>query len=91
MSQVPGKIQHILSTGNLCTKETRDYFKTLANDLHIVKGDFDEVHKHSILFLSLSLYLTFVFALRYRKNDTKGLKIKNFRPFGLKNKSFCKI
>jgi len=39
---VPGKIQHILSTGNLCTKDTHDYLKSLASDLHIVKGDFDE-------------------------------------------------
>lgn len=40
---VPGKIQHILCTGNLCTKESYDYLKTLAGDVHIVRGDFDEV------------------------------------------------
>ena len=28
--------------GNLCTKESFDYLKTLANDVHIVRGDFDE-------------------------------------------------
>jgi len=39
---VPGKIQHILSTGNLSTKETHDYLKNLASDLHVAKGDFDE-------------------------------------------------
>ncbi|XP_019394314.1 PREDICTED: vacuolar protein sorting-associated protein 29 isoform X2 [Crocodylus porosus] len=39
---VPGKIQHILCTGNLCTKETYDYLKTLAGDVHVVRGDFDE-------------------------------------------------
>jgi len=39
---VPGRIQHILCTGNLCTKESFDYLKTLANDVHIVRGDFDE-------------------------------------------------
>ncbi|XP_065830934.1 vacuolar protein sorting-associated protein 29 [Oscarella lobularis] len=39
---VPGKIQHILCTGNLCTKESFDYLKTLASDVHIVRGDFDE-------------------------------------------------
>lgn len=39
---VPGKIQHILCTGNLCGKETHDWLKTLATDLHVVKGDFDE-------------------------------------------------
>merc|ERR1712168_877901 len=39
---VPGKIQHILCTGNLCTKESWDYMKTLASDVHVVRGDFDE-------------------------------------------------
>ena len=39
---VPGKIQHILCTGNLCTKETYDYLKTLANDVHVVRGDMDD-------------------------------------------------
>ncbi|XP_046840940.1 vacuolar protein sorting-associated protein 29 [Xenia sp. Carnegie-2017] len=39
---VPGKIQHILCMGNLCTKETFDYLKTLAGDVHVVRGDFDE-------------------------------------------------
>jgi len=39
---VPNKIQHTLSTGNLCTKETHEYLKSIATDLHIVRGDFDE-------------------------------------------------
>ncbi|EDV21722.1 Vacuolar protein sorting-associated protein 29 [Trichoplax sp. H2] len=39
---VPGKIKHILCTGNLCNKETYDYLKNLASDVHVVKGDFDE-------------------------------------------------
>ncbi|XP_077995528.1 vacuolar protein sorting-associated protein 29 isoform X2 [Glandiceps talaboti] len=39
---VPGKIQHILCTGNLCTKESVDYLKTLASDVHVVRGDFEE-------------------------------------------------
>eukprot|EP01104_Vermistella_antarctica_P003264 TRINITY_DN13430_c0_g1_i1.p2 TRINITY_DN13430_c0_g1~~TRINITY_DN13430_c0_g1_i1.p2 ORF type:complete len:196 (+),score=49.60 TRINITY_DN13430_c0_g1_i1:25-588(+) len=38
---VPGKIGHIICTGNLCTKELYDYLKTLAADIHIVRGDFD--------------------------------------------------
>ena len=33
---VPGRIQHILGTGNRCNKET------LASDVHMVKGEFDE-------------------------------------------------
>ena len=32
----------LLLLGNLCTKESFDYLKTLANDVHIVRGDFDE-------------------------------------------------
>jgi len=39
---VPGKIQHILCTGNLCNRETFDYLKSIASDVHVVKGDFDE-------------------------------------------------
>lgn len=38
---VPGRIHHILCTGNL-SKETYDYLKTLANDVHVVRGDFDD-------------------------------------------------
>ena len=30
------------SPGNLCTKESFDYLKTLASDIHVVRGDFDE-------------------------------------------------
>lgn len=40
---LPGRIQHILCTGNLCTKDSYDYLKTLASDVHVVRGDFDEV------------------------------------------------
>ena len=51
---VPGKIQHILCTGNLCTKESFDYLKTLASDVHVVRGDFDEVCK--LLAASIDMY-----------------------------------
>ncbi|KAI6192292.1 Vacuolar protein sorting-associated protein 29 [Aphelenchoides bicaudatus] len=40
---VPNKMQHILCTGNLCTKETMDYLRSLAADIHMVRGDFDEM------------------------------------------------
>lgn len=43
---VPGRIHHILVTGNLCTKESFDYLKSLASDVHVVRGDFDEVMSH---------------------------------------------
>lgn len=39
---VPGKIQHIICTGNLVDKLTLDYLHTIASELHVVRGDFDE-------------------------------------------------
>ncbi|ORX62278.1 vacuolar protein sorting-associated protein 29 [Hesseltinella vesiculosa] len=39
---VPGKIQQIICTGNLCDSDTLDYLKTIAGDITLVKGDFDE-------------------------------------------------
>ncbi|KAL1935286.1 hypothetical protein VTP01DRAFT_4426 [Rhizomucor pusillus] len=39
---VPGKIQQILCTGNITSKETYDYLKTVAGDMIVTKGDFDE-------------------------------------------------
>ncbi|KAF7490160.1 Vacuolar protein sorting-associated protein 29 [Sarcoptes scabiei] len=41
---IPGRIQHILCTGNLCTKESYDYLKTLATEIHIVKGELDDTN-----------------------------------------------
>ena len=40
---VPGKIQQILCTGNVCDKETYDYLRTVSPDVHVVRGDYDEV------------------------------------------------
>ncbi|KAI8809143.1 Metallo-dependent phosphatase-like protein [Cladochytrium replicatum] len=39
---VPGKIQQILCTGNLCNREILDYLRTVASDVNLVKGDMDE-------------------------------------------------
>ena len=39
---VPGRIQHILCTGNLSARDSFDYLKTLATDVHVVRGDFDD-------------------------------------------------
>ncbi|KAL6341574.1 hypothetical protein AAG906_032694 [Vitis piasezkii] len=39
---VPGKIQHIICSGNLCIKEVHDYLKTLCPDMHITRGEYDE-------------------------------------------------
>ncbi|MCP9258097.1 Vacuolar protein sorting-associated protein 29 [Dirofilaria immitis] len=56
---VPNKMQHVLCTGNLCTRETFDYLKSLASDVHVIqymgwnqvirimlfqtRGDFDDI------------------------------------------------
>ncbi|KAI9591780.1 Metallo-dependent phosphatase-like protein [Syncephalis fuscata] len=39
---VPGKIQQILCTGNVCDRSTYDHLRMVATDLHVVKGDMDE-------------------------------------------------
>ena len=39
---VPNKIQHVLSLGNNGSRESYDWLKSLSNDFHSVKGDFDE-------------------------------------------------
>ncbi|KAJ3045496.1 Vacuolar protein sorting-associated protein 29 [Rhizophlyctis rosea] len=39
---VPGKIQQILCTGNLCSRELLDYLRTVCPDLVLVRGDMDE-------------------------------------------------
>ncbi|SGY99625.1 BQ5605_C034g11294 [Microbotryum silenes-dioicae] len=39
---VPGKIQQILCTGNVCDKETWEYLRSVAPDLRGVRGEYDE-------------------------------------------------
>ncbi|KAG1747410.1 Metallo-dependent phosphatase [Suillus lakei] len=39
---VPGKIQQILCTGNVCDRETYEYLRTIAGDVYVVRGDYDE-------------------------------------------------
>mmetsp|Transcript_525 Transcript_525/g.518 ORF Transcript_525/g.518 Transcript_525/m.518 type:complete len:186 (+) Transcript_525:142-699(+) len=39
---VPNKMQHVLCTGNLCTREQLDFLKSLAQNVHVVRGDMDE-------------------------------------------------
>lgn len=39
---MPGKISQILSTGNLTDRETFEFLRRIAPDLHLVKGDCDE-------------------------------------------------
>ena len=39
---IPNKLQHVLSLGNIGSRESYDWLKSLSNDFHAVKGDFDE-------------------------------------------------
>uniref|UniRef100_A0A1I7XRV9 type II protein arginine methyltransferase n=1 Tax=Heterorhabditis bacteriophora TaxID=37862 RepID=A0A1I7XRV9_HETBA len=39
---VPNKMQHVLCTGNLCSRETVDYLRSLSSDVHVVRGDCDD-------------------------------------------------
>ncbi|ORY87522.1 Metallo-dependent phosphatase-like protein [Leucosporidium creatinivorum] len=39
---VPGKIQQIVSTGNVCDRETWEYLRGVAPDLRGVRGEYDE-------------------------------------------------
>ena len=39
---IPNKIQHVLSLGNIGSRESYDWLKSLSNDFHTVKGDFEE-------------------------------------------------
>ena len=38
----PNKVQHVLCLGNIGNRESYDWLKSLSNDFHSVKGDFDE-------------------------------------------------
>lgn len=40
---MPGKIAQILCTGNITDRETYDFLRRIAPDLHVVKGDCDEL------------------------------------------------
>lgn len=39
---IPNKLQHVLSLGNIGSVESYDFLKSLSNDFHCVKGDYDE-------------------------------------------------
>jgi vacuolar protein sorting-associated protein 29 len=55
---VPGKIQQILCTGNLTDTATYDYLKTIASDVHVVRGDFDEVRQFNATYCLYNVYRT---------------------------------
>ena len=35
-------MQHVLCTGNLCSKEVYERLKTIAKNVHVVRGDLDD-------------------------------------------------
>lgn len=76
---MPGRIQHILCTGNLCTKETYDYLKTLASDVHVVKGDFDEVCESVTWVPGILLTHPFDFQQNLNYPDQKVVTVGQFR------------
>uniref|UniRef100_A0A5K3FYV7 Vacuolar protein sorting-associated protein 29 n=1 Tax=Mesocestoides corti TaxID=53468 RepID=A0A5K3FYV7_MESCO len=40
----PGKIHHVWCTGNLTNRILYDQLKFICADIHVVKGDFDQVY-----------------------------------------------
>ena len=38
---IPNKLQHVLSLGNIGSRESYDWLRSLSNDFHSVKGDYD--------------------------------------------------
>ena len=38
---IPNKLQHVLSLGNIGSRESYDWLRSLSNDFHGVKGDYD--------------------------------------------------
>jgi vacuolar protein sorting-associated protein 29 len=43
-------MQHVLCTGNVCSKSQEDYLRTLANSVHVVRGDMDNASGELLLF-----------------------------------------
>ena len=49
---MPGKIQQIICTGNVCDKETYEYLRTVCPDVNVVRGDYDDVRPFSQFILA---------------------------------------
>jgi predicted phosphodiesterase len=101
--QVPGKIQHVICTGNLCTREMLDYLKTLAPDVHVVQGDFDELVlcfflsnvTHSLiyrLFILSSQQIWYLFrALSLKKKLSKSVHLKSELSMAIRFRHFLSL
>ncbi|PIA15382.1 vacuolar protein sorting-associated protein 29-like protein [Coemansia reversa NRRL 1564] len=46
---VPGKIDKILCTGNVTDRATEEYLRSIAQEIHIVRGEFDERERVPLL------------------------------------------
>lgn len=62
-----GKIQQIICTGNVCDKETHEYLRSIAPEIHVVRGDYDEVRSrlHLPSFLPSLLSLQTIILISY--------------------------
>lgn len=76
---IPGRIHHILVTGNLVTKESYDYLKSLASDVHVVRGDFDDVSCDDCLQAKSSVILMFIFQQNLSYPEQKVVTVGQFR------------
>ena len=43
---IPNKIQHVLSLGNMGSKDSYDWLKSLSSNFHSVKGDQDDINSN---------------------------------------------
>ena len=68
---LPGKIQQTLCTGNVTDRETYDFLRSVSSDIHIVKGDFDDVCSRTFKELMVGTH--------------KSADIKNHNPWTFKN------
>ncbi|RHY77106.1 hypothetical protein DYB30_014192, partial [Aphanomyces astaci] len=68
---VPNKMQHVLCTGNMVTKEQYDELRGLAPNVHIVRGDFDEDGRRDVVpsFILMAIQGPKVVAYVYELKD----------------------
>lgn len=71
---VPGKIQHVLCTGNLCSSAVESYLRSISPDVSIVAGDMDV--SVSYFFVGYSLFLLSVLANRVLQNTSPNARLR---------------
>ncbi|WIA38202.1 hypothetical protein OEZ86_001550 [Tetradesmus obliquus] len=50
----PGKIHHVLCTGNLCSKSMLEFLRGICSDVKVVQGDFDDFQSPEHLVVELA-------------------------------------